>query len=87
MIKRVALGVTLKNTHRQVLIDQLTAGKKGMNESIAYNLSDYENGRELGTIIFDQKKDNWDYKGPLSSHDLYQIARFIQNYNDDDWNF
>ena len=85
MIKGVALGVILRNTHRQVLIDQQSAlGKRADN---VYELSDYDNNQHLGTIIFNKKKDNWDYKGPLPHGDLYQIARFIQNYSEDDWNF
>lgn len=87
MIKGVALGVVLKNTHRQVLIDQQAIMGRRSDGSDVYELSDCDNNQHLGTIIFNKKKDNWDYKGPLPHEDLYQIARFIQNYSEDDWNF
>ncbi|HVW15390.1 MAG TPA: hypothetical protein VHB54_16280 [Mucilaginibacter sp.] len=87
MIKGVALGITLKNAHRQVLIDEENTGKKPSEGLTVYHLMDNENNADLGVITFSRRKDNWDYKGPLSDNDLYQIARFIQNYNDEDWNF
>lgn len=43
------------------------------------------NAESAGSFVFSADMHTWDFTGELSANEQMQIAGFIQNYTDNDW--